>query len=53
MRGFYRGLVPALIQIAPHTGIQFWTYESLKEINFFSMNEAKDVVSNLEFIMCI
>ncbi|XP_011504841.1 PREDICTED: mitochondrial thiamine pyrophosphate carrier [Ceratosolen solmsi marchali] len=41
MRGLYRGLIPALIQIAPHTGIQFWSYELLKNINFLLISQPK------------
>ncbi|XP_011311047.1 mitochondrial thiamine pyrophosphate carrier [Fopius arisanus] len=32
LRGFYRGLSPTLIQIAPHTGLQFVFYDLLTDI---------------------
>ncbi|XP_058809047.1 mitochondrial thiamine pyrophosphate carrier [Phymastichus coffea] len=34
-KGFFRGLLPTLLQIAPHAGLQFGTYEIVKDIKFF------------------
>lgn len=33
LTGFYRGLGVNLVRVAPNTGIQFWVYESLKELH--------------------
>lgn len=34
LTAFYRGLGVNLVRVAPNTGIQFWVYESLKELHF-------------------
>jgi len=38
-KGFFRGLLPTLLQIAPHVGLQFETYELVKDIKFLPHNE--------------
>ncbi|XP_001603742.1 mitochondrial thiamine pyrophosphate carrier isoform X2 [Nasonia vitripennis] len=37
-KGFFRGLLPTLLQIAPHAGLQFGTYELVKDIKFLPAN---------------
>ncbi|XP_014214384.1 mitochondrial thiamine pyrophosphate carrier-like [Copidosoma floridanum] len=38
-KGFFRGLLPSLLQIAPHVGLQFETYEIIKDFKFLPHNE--------------
>ncbi|CAB0028346.1 unnamed protein product [Trichogramma brassicae] len=41
-KGFFRGLLPTLLQIAPHAGLQFGTYELMKDIKFLPGNLPED-----------
>ncbi|OXU21645.1 hypothetical protein TSAR_007225 [Trichomalopsis sarcophagae] len=37
-KGFFRGLLPTLLHIAPDAGLQFGTYEPVKDIKFLPAN---------------
>lgn len=49
VKGFYRGLSPTLLQIAPHAGLQFFTYEFVKDVKFLPAN-SEDEVNRLSVI---
>ncbi|KAJ8683462.1 hypothetical protein QAD02_019254 [Eretmocerus hayati] len=40
--GFFRGLSPSLLQIAPHAGLQFWVYDQVKDVRFLPANLPED-----------
>ncbi|XP_066991693.2 mitochondrial thiamine pyrophosphate carrier [Anabrus simplex] len=41
LRAFFKGLTPALLQVAPHAGVQFAAYKMFK--NILIQNESEDV----------
>lgn len=43
----YRGLFPTLIQVAPHSGVQFMTYKLFETIYRYLLPETKDKRTNI------
>lgn len=42
MKGFYRGMTPALIQVIPYMGVMFGSYDSLKQLASWIKTKAAD-----------
>ena len=49
IRGFYRGLTPALVQVAPYSGFQFAFYTMLEKVWLYSFR-SKGKIASLKWI---